>query len=423
MSFSKAIIAFAAAAILSALSAFAVEPVAVQRWSYKTPGADAAGWTSGHGIPSLDGKSAITFEGKGPVFRLYGKRNYCAVSNISAGDAFRFTIRVDKLPKGTPVDFGLQIGAEKGGPAEWVCEYLCGKKWIKVGSFTVKRDSIVDDTEWFTDFVLAKAVKGELCVRVRAASDPTRARAGVYLLPSPNCTAYLAAWPVGEYDRKKVLCIGNSFTYFGGSFFAMSEIARSQGHSLQLVINTKGGQNFGQHLGLERSCRAMEEGGYDAALMQNQSMAAAYYASDSVQYANLKADAIAIAAKVREGSPKVRVILERTWAYPTRDGDWKGYGSGEAFDADLQKGSVLLASAMDAELSPIGNSFIKGRELGLPLYWTDSFHQGWLGAYLKACVNYLVIFGEPFSGYVSNCSQNPAQAALCREIASEVVLH
>lgn len=357
-----------------------------------------------------------------PVFRKYGKREYLAVANIAVGDAFHFTLPVRKLPKGTPVDFGLQIGTEKGGPSDWVCEYRCGKKWIEAGSFTVKRDGKADDTEWFTTFTLAKAVKGDLCVRVRAASKPARLKSAVYLLPSPYCTAYLAAWPVGEYDTKKVLCIGNSFTYFGSSFFAMAEIARSQGHSLQIVVNTKGGQNFGQHLELDRSCKAMEEGGYDIALMQNQSMAGAFYASDSVKYAYLKDDAIAIAAKVRERSPRVRMILERTWAYPTTNGGWKEYGTAEAFDADLQKGSELLASAMDAELSPIGNAFIKGRGLGLPVYWTDSFHQSWLGAYLKACVNYLVIFGEPFSGYVSNYNQNPAQAAICRRIAAEVAL-
>ena len=91
-------------------------------------------------------------------------------------------------------------------------------------------------------------------------------------------------------------------------------------------------------------------------------------------------------------------------------------------DAALQNGTEILAAAMNAEISPIGNAFIKGRELALPLYWGDSFHQNWLGAYLKACVNYLVIFGEPFNGYVTDYTVGEEQAEACRRIASETVL-
>lgn len=412
----------AAALILSGLSAFAAEPIAVQRWCITTTVSKSGQWTEGHAVVSTENSAAITFVGKSPVYRHQGKRQNIAVSNLSAGDAFHFTIPVSSLPKGTEVDFGITIGIENGGPTKWVCEYRCGKKWIKAGSLSVNWYKSGDDTEWVTNFTLAKEVKGELCVRVRTLAAAENPDASVYLLSIPQYAAYLAAWPAGKYDRKKVLCIGNSFTFFGSSYLALMEIARSQGHSLQIGVNTKGGQNFGQHLNLERSKIAIEMGNYDVALMQNQSMSGAYYDSDSVKYAYLKDDAIKIADMVRKSSPKVRLILERTWAYPTKSGNWKGYGSGEAMDAALQNGTEILAAAMDAEISPIGNAFIKGRELALPLYWGDSFHQNWLGAYLKACVNYLVIFGEPFNGYVTDYTVGEEQAEACRRIASETVL-
>ena len=369
----------AAALILSGLSAIALEPVAVQRWIYKK--------------------------------RL----------EKPAADGFSFALPAADLPGGTEVDFGISIGIRQGGPTDWVLEYRSGRKWVKAGSFTVNWYKKGDDTEWFTNFVLKKPVKDSLCVRVRPTSAADNPDATAFLLSVPQYGAYLAAWPAGKYDRKKVLCIGNSFTYFGSSFFALAEIARSQGHSLQLGINTKGGQNFGQHLNLDRSRMVISEGGYDVVLMQNQSMSGAFYDSDSVKYSYLKEDAVKIAAFVRKHSPNVRMVLERTWAYPTKNNDWKGYGSAEAMDAALQSGSSALAAAMEAELSPIGNAFIEGRKLGLPLYWKDSFHQNWLGAYLKSCVNYLLIFGEPFKGDVSSFGLDPQQAASCRTIASQVV--
>lgn len=43
-------------------------------------------------------------------------------------------------------------------------------------------------------------------------------------------------------------------------------------------------------------------------------------------------------------------------------------------------------------------------------------------AYLKACVNYLVLFGERFGADPADCGLNPDKAAYLRSVAEQIVL-
>ncbi len=417
----KTIIASLFLLTASAFSLSAATPAFMARWSFDS-GTKASGtWTSGHTQEANVGAATLSFVGANPVFG-YNKNGSVTVSGISEGDYFLLTAPCGRLPKGADIDLGFYMGMDKaGGPEKWIAEYFDGKKWTGGVEFTVKKYKNTNETSLIKTFTLKKALKGpEVKVRLRALEGSGNPAAAAYFMVQPRVGLYLAAWPEGASKTTRVLMLGNSFTFFGSSHFALLEIAHSQGRRLDVGINVKGGQNFGQHLKLERSLAAIAEGGYEAALLQNQSQSNSFYASDPVKYAYLMEDAKALAAEVRKYSPSCRLILERTWASPKED--WRGYGSAEAFDADLKKGSEQIAPAMGADISPIGDAFIEGRAVGLSLYWKDNFHQNYLGAYLKACVNYLVLFGEPFVEPVANYGLEPEQAAKCREIASKIVL-
>ena len=55
------------------------------------------------------------------------------------------------------------------------------------------------------------------------------------------------------------------------------------------------------------------------------------------------------------------------------------------------------------------------------LFADDGYHQSIYGSYLKSCVNYLVLFGEPFGDNPSDCGIDPKKAAVLRNIAETVV--
>ena len=360
----------------------------------------------------------------GDFFKTVRWDNDSAPKFDAKQSSFVFTMHTGKLPKGAVVDFATAIGLKTdGGPERWVCEVYDGKRWrCDDGpvSFTVKWYKSENPTTYMHTFILEKTVKREVKVRLRTL-DKTADPAKVYFKAVPWWVPlYMAVSTKPVKDRRSMLLLGNSFTYFGGTYIALHEIARTQGRTLDMTLNIKGGMSFAQHLKLEKTLEAISSRApYDIALLQNNSFSASLYASDRIANADIMAAAVAMAAKVREFSPNTRMVLERTWSYA--DKNYRGFGSYEAFDAALQEGAEDLASAMHAELSPIGPAFILGREQRLPLYVKDNFHQSVTGAYLKACVNYLFLFREPFTDGVSDYGLDPATAAACRAIATKVV--
>ena len=221
-------------------------------------------------------------------------------------------------------------------------------------------------------------------------------------------------------DAVRVLLIGNSFTYYHDADDMLVEIASSQGVNIDMGEFLKGGQTFGQHLKLANSRKAIAAGNYDFAFLQDQSVTPAKYSRD--KYKQALDDLIALKRLVVTRSPDCKVILERTWGYDGKEAG--GFGDRETLDKHLEKGTKEMASKAKTWRSPIGiafNTSIAERP-EIALLGDDDKHQSAAGSYLKACVNYLVITGKAFEGYVPNCGIEPEAAAFLRDVAERTVL-
>ena len=229
----------------------------------------------------------------------------------------------------------------------------------------------------------------------------------------------LPSAPKGE-DEIRVLCIGNSFTYVHGTDVMLRQIAESQGVNIQVGKYLSGGYTFGKHLQNEDSRKAVEFGGYDIAFLQDQSSNPARYARDKdIQvYKDFKA----MKKYVKAFSPKCKVFLERTWGYD--GGNAQGFETLENLDRYLDKGTAKMARKACTKVSPIGKAFMESIQLRpeVKLLGDDHHHQSLEGAYLKACVNYLVITRKPFSGEPACCGVDPDTAAFLRSVAEKTVL-
>ena len=82
----------------------------------------------------------------------------------------------------------------------------------------------------------------------------------------------------------------------------------------------------------------------------------------------------------------------------------------------------MLAKAARTAVSPIGEAFRISREErpDIDLFSKDKKHQSEYGTYLKACVNYLMIFGGKFNGNASACGLDPEICAYLRSVAERV---
>lgn len=222
-------------------------------------------------------------------------------------------------------------------------------------------------------------------------------------------------------DTLSVLCIGNSFTYYFDTYNILQEIAASQGHCLKIRAAYVGGYSLSRHLVDQNTIGAVEKyDAYDVAFLQNQSSFNAYYGRDPKRFREMALDCVELAGRVRAFSPGARIFFEATWASPRNSSDFTDF---DEFDNYMWKGTVAIAKKSKAGVSPIGRAFagIRREHPEIALILKDRLHQTMSGAYLKSCVNYLMIFGGDFDGKVSDCGLPAEEAGILRTAALEAV--
>lgn len=225
-----------------------------------------------------------------------------------------------------------------------------------------------------------------------------------------------------DNDTLSVLCIGNSFTFFFDSEKRLEEIAASEGHGLKAQALTVGGYTFHRHLIDDKTMGPLVYNQYDLVFLQDQSRTPALYGEDPKCCRLVAEDARELAERVRIYSPHARVWIEQTWSY--ENGNYGGFGSFERFDQLLKKGARLMAKKAHTEVSPIGDAFaiVRAERPDINLYYPDNKHQSELGTYLKSCVNYLLIYGQPFSANTTSCGYDAEKCNYLRKVAERVVL-
>ena len=225
-----------------------------------------------------------------------------------------------------------------------------------------------------------------------------------------------------EADTLRVLCIGNSFTFFFDSEKRLEEIAASEGHGLKAQALTVGGYTFHRHLIDDKTMGPLVYNQYDIVFLQDQSRTPALYGEDPMRCRVVADDARELAERVRVYSSDAKIWIEQTWSY--ENGNYGGFGSFERFDQLLKDGTRLMAAYAGTEVSPIGDAYaiVRAERPDINLYYPDNKHQSELGTYLKSCVNYLLIYGKPFSKKATSCGYDAEKCAYLRKVAERVVL-
>lgn len=362
-------------------------------------------------------------------------KNRAMAGPIKPGDSFVFDVPVDALPSGSYISFAATLTAEPDCPVEWVLEWQKGGKWVEGGRYRCHGPAFGSEhtyTSIYETYRIADAITGgSVKMRLRAlegarvdASHKAEAKGCATFAPSTYIGARVKDFGTSApKDTTKVLCIGNSFTYYHSCPVMLQELAWNEGHYLDMAASLKGGRTMKHHQTLPTTTDLLEVGGYDVVFLQDQSQAAGKVGMNRTKNASLIQDMEDLADMVREKSPDARFIVEWTWAYPAKEKG--GFGSLYAFDTYGKKGSRIMAKAVGrANVSPIAEAFRYCREEhpDIMLYHTDGHHQSVYGSYLKSCVNYLILFGEPFGDNPADCGLDKKKTAVLRSIAEMIVL-
>ena len=389
-----------------------------------------------------------------------------AIGGLDEGDCIEFCSPVESIPAGTDFDLMLTVNANnKALPKYWLLEYWEDGEW-KSGdapytatedpsvkySCTILRPASSCYRTLILSFTLHKAVTNDF-VKVRLRAVGKINGNGATLTPSSEAQLYYApltyeavrfiAYPDAPAvkDTKKLLVLGNSFTYYFGSAFLLKELARKEGHQLEIRINLKGSQHYYNHLyGLEYSQEAINEGGYDFALLQDGTYFAAEYAYGDASVvtggaaytpAQILQYTKEMNAAVRASSPNAQIMYELCKSSPTKAGDFYGFGSYDAYDELQLTGAFALAEA-DPNInwiSPVGTAVRNARNnYGYSsgynyLNYTDNAHPSRECQYLKACTSYLIMYGQDFGSAPATCGIAAADATKLRSAAKDIALN
>ena len=407
-------------------------PMRMEAQKYDTEQWQAKGVSSPKGSSALF--SAVNVSGN--TLTMTNERG-ATIAGMGAGDYYLFAVPVTKVEAGEQFDFMCTMTAmQPTAPKYWIFEYWDCGQWKSLESTlrTAEEDSSIrysfynkhlrsaHNTTFAQTFHISQPIENG-CVKVRLRA----LTAGEGKVKLTGSSKYISMQLLRynnspqAIDNKRMLFIGNSFTYFYGTPFMFKEIARSEGHQVDIVVSVKGGQEFCEHLELERSREAIMQGGFDYAFLQDTSPNAAKYA-DTQDIAIINA-CREINNLTMQHSPSCQIIYEHTWGCPYDD--YRGYGSYERLERLLEQGAKMLAeqlSEYNIIVSPIGKGFTTGREQNLKLLHSDNRHQSREGAYMKACINYLLIYKQPFTQSVSDCGVKAQTAQIIRDIAEHVVL-
>lgn len=304
-----------------------------------------------------------------------------------------------KLKKGTYVEVDFSFRADtKDAPSHYLLERQEGKKIVPIDTIKAVMEHPANG-EFATSLHTIYLPRSQKNIALRLRSFPDRLAEGgsrpVAFAHQSNVGVYVHVLGTARpTDTLRVLCIGNSFTYVYQAPFMLKQLAWSRGHYIEMRAALRGGYNFGDHLGMQGTDEAIREGGYDYVFLQNQSQTNAWYGQDSVKNRQTLQDAEELVRRIRKYSPNAKIVIESTWSYP--GGNCGGFGSLERYDELMEQGSRWIAEKVDGRVSYINRAFERARALypGMAIYGGDAKHQSAYGSYLKACVNYSVLYGE-----------------------------
>ncbi|HEV7302454.1 MAG TPA: hypothetical protein VGN72_24155 [Tepidisphaeraceae bacterium] len=176
-----------------------------------------------------------------------------------------------------------------------------------------------------------------------------------------------------------VLFIGNSFTARNDLPRLVATIAAADGRSLSHRLISAGGASLRQHWNKREAAAAIEGGGYDYVVLQEQS---------TLPVKNAQR----MAENVRLFDECIRADGSRTALYMT----WARRHAPETQDA-ITAAYEQIGSELGALVLPVGRvwqAFAQQQHASPAIYDRDGSHPSLAGSYLVACVMYGVLFGQ-----------------------------
>jgi hypothetical protein len=197
-------------------------------------------------------------------------------------------------------------------------------------------------------------------------------------------------------ETKRVLFLGNSYTYYNNLPQLVANIAQSLGDSLIFDSNAPGGYTLQGHSTNAVSQAKIAQGNWDYVVLQEQSQLPSFpysqFAAQSLPYA------ITLAQQIRAADSCAKPLFYMTWG--RKNGDQSNCASNPpvctyaGMQHVLRERYLLMGDTTNAEVAPVGAVWrdVRANNPSIELYQTDESHPSLEGSYLAACTFYASIF-------------------------------
>jgi hypothetical protein len=230
--------------------------------------------------------------------------------------------------------------------------------------------------------------------------------------------------------KRRVLFIGNSYTYVNTMPQIIADIATSMGDTVVWDMAAPGGAAFFDHCNDPATLAKIGAGGWDYVVLQEQSQTPAL--PDAIIQGKFPF-ARELDSQVNVYSPCAETIFYMTWGRKNGDAsncsfytvqyNWPWYCTYAGMDSVIRLRYRMMADSNKASLSPAGAvwHYIRGAHPAIELYDADGSHPSAAGSYAAACAFYVALFKKDPTAVPFSYTLSGAEAANIRLAAKKVV--
>lgn len=227
-------------------------------------------------------------------------------------------------------------------------------------------------------------------------------------------------------QTKKILFIGNSYTFYNTLPAMLNDIAMSHGDTVIHSSSTFGGAQLVQHATRASTLNLIRQGGWDFVVIQEQSQ------KPSFPDAQVATDVYPYAAQLNDSilayNPCAETVFFMTWG--RKNGDQQNCTNFpplctfDGMNARLRRAYLQMSLDNDAIAAPVGAVWKTMRDTfsWVELYAGDGSHPSYAGSYLAASTFYATLFRKPLTGTTYSGSLADSTAAQIHQMVDLVVL-
>jgi hypothetical protein len=224
---------------------------------------------------------------------------------------------------------------------------------------------------------------------------------------------------------RKVLFIGNSYTYTNSMPDILQAIAAARGDTLIYSMSAPGGYTFAQHCTYAPTLALINSQQWDVVVLQEQSQLPSFPPAEVDTEVYPYARTLDSLIKVNDTCTQTMFLM--TWGHANGDpmncGFYPVICTYAGAQSRLYESYMEMAQNNNALVAPVGSAFkvmMDSFASSIWLYQADSSHPVTTGSYLEACVLYNSIFHKPTRGcsYVSGLAA--ATATTLQRVADKV---